>query len=221
MGAEGPHFRAPDVIGRQNGSVAVGHLGLRLSPKRHGEHNSHARELRRLDGRSSRAIRSPSWLPACYWLAMLALIRLARPKHWIKNAFVVAPLFFTPGALNAANLQAVALAFAAFCLAASAIYVVNDWFDRAADRLHPEKRHRPIASGAVTVGAALSFAILLAAASVVAALMLPALFQKLLVFYVALNLGYSAWLKHVSLLDVLIVGTQRLVTPWTRTRVDA
>jgi decaprenyl-phosphate phosphoribosyltransferase len=137
---------------------------------------------------------------------MLALIRLARPKHWIKNAFVAAPLFFTPGALNAANLQAVALAFVAFCLAASAIYVVNDWFDRAADRLHPEKRHRPIASGAVTGGAALAFAVLLAAACVAAALMLPALFQKLLAFYVVLNLGYSAWLKHVSLLDVLIVA---------------
>jgi len=137
---------------------------------------------------------------------MLALIRLARPKHWIKNAFVVAPLFFTPGAMNAANLQAVALAFVAFCLAASAIYVVNDWFDRAADRLHPEKRHRPIASGAVTGGAALILAVLLAAASVAAALTLPALFQKLLAFYVVLNLGYSAWLKHVSLLDVLIVA---------------
>jgi decaprenyl-phosphate phosphoribosyltransferase len=137
---------------------------------------------------------------------MLALIRLARPKHWIKNAFVVAPLFFTPGAMNAANLQAVLLAFVAFCLAASTIYVVNDWFDRAADRLHPEKRHRPIASGAVTGGAALALAVLLAAASVAAALTLPALFQKLLAFYVVLNLGYSAWLKHVSLLDVLIVA---------------
>jgi 4-hydroxybenzoate polyprenyltransferase len=120
---------------------------------------------------------------------MLALIRLARPKHWVKNAFVVAPLFFTPGALGLANVQAVALAFAAFCLAASAIYVVNDWFDRAADRLHPEKRHRPIASGAVTGGAALAFAILLAAGSMAAAMILPALFQK-----------------HVSLLDVLIVA---------------
>jgi decaprenyl-phosphate phosphoribosyltransferase len=137
---------------------------------------------------------------------MLALIRLARPKHWIKNAFVVAPLFFTPGALTAANLQVVALAFAAFCLAASAVYVVNDWFDRAADRLHPEKRRRPIASGAVSGGMALASAGLLFAAALAVSLALPASFGKLLGVYLAINLAYSARLKHVSLLDVLIVA---------------
>ncbi len=137
---------------------------------------------------------------------MLSLIRLARPKHWVKNAFVVAPLFFTPDALNAANLQVVALAFAAFCLAASAVYVVNDFFDREADRLHPEKRHRPIASGAVAAGTALAFACLLFAAALGISLALPAAFGKLLGVYVVLNLAYSARLKHVSLLDVLIVA---------------
>ncbi|MBL8831412.1 MAG: UbiA prenyltransferase family protein, partial [Rhodospirillales bacterium] len=137
---------------------------------------------------------------------MLDLIRLARPKHWVKNAFVAAPLFFTPDALDAANLKAVALAILAFSLAASAVYVFNDFFDRTADRLHPEKRHRPIASGKVAGGTALAFAALLLAGAGAAALVLPATFGKLLAVYVALNVAYSVRLKHVSLLDVLIVA---------------
>ncbi len=137
---------------------------------------------------------------------MFDLIRLARPRHWVKNAFVAAPLFFTPDALDAANLRAAALAFLAFGFAASAVYVVNDFFDRAADRLHPEKRHRPLASGRVSGGAAMAFAGLLLAGALAISLALPAAFGKLLAVYLALNVAYSARLKHVSLLDVLIVA---------------
>ncbi len=137
---------------------------------------------------------------------MHAFIRLARPKHWVKNAFVAAPLFFTPDALNAASLQAVALAIVAFSLGASAVYVINDYFDREADRLHPEKKRRPIAAGAVSGGGALAFAgVLLLAALGTAATLKPAVLQILGV-YLALNLAYSWRLKHVSLLDVLIVA---------------
>lgn len=137
---------------------------------------------------------------------MSDLIRLARPKHWVKNAFVAAPLFFTPNALSAGNLLAVAMAFLAFGLAASAVYVVNDYFDCAADRLHPEKRHRPIAAGRVSERAALAFAGVMVAGAAVLAWMLPASFAKLLAIYFVLNVAYSARLKHVSLLDVLIVA---------------
>lgn len=87
-----------------------------------------------------------------------ALIRLARPKQWVKNAFVAAPLFFTPAALTLPNVGAVVLAVLAFSLGASAIYVVNDYCDRDADRLHPKKRLRPIAAGSVPPGTALVFA---------------------------------------------------------------
>ncbi|MBI3507495.1 MAG: decaprenyl-phosphate phosphoribosyltransferase [Proteobacteria bacterium] len=137
---------------------------------------------------------------------MHALIRLARPKHWVKNAFVAAPLFFTPDALNAANLQAVLLAVVAFSLGASAIYVVNDYFDRAADRLHPEKKHRPLASGAVSGAGALVFAGILLGVALALTLKLPAGVGQLLAAYLVLNLAYSVRLKHVSLLDVLIVA---------------
>lgn len=135
-----------------------------------------------------------------------ALIRLARPKQWVKNAFVAAPLFFTPAALTGPNMVAVALAIVAFSLAASAIYAINDYCDREADRLHPKKRLRPIAAGLVPPGAALVFAALLTGGALAIALTLPPKFQGVLAFYVVLSLAYSLKLKHVSLLDVLIVA---------------
>jgi 4-hydroxybenzoate polyprenyltransferase len=137
---------------------------------------------------------------------LAALIRLARPKQWVKNAFVAAPLFFTPAALTAPNLWAVILAIAAFSLGASAIYVVNDYCDREADRLHPKKRLRPIAAGQVPPSAALIYAAILAAAALAIAATLPPKFLGVLVFYLVLSLAYSLKLKHVSLLDVLVVA---------------
>jgi 4-hydroxybenzoate polyprenyltransferase len=137
---------------------------------------------------------------------MLDLIRLARPKHWVKNAFVAAPLFFTPDAITAGTLAAVALAVAAFSLAASAVYIVNDYFDREADRLHPQKRTRPLASGRVSGAAALAFATVLVLAALGLCAFLPAGFGRILALYLAINAAYSAKLKHVSLLDVLIVA---------------
>lgn len=82
------------------------------------------------------------------------LWRLARPQQWIKNLLVFAALLFTESFLRAAAWPPVLLAFAGFCLLSSAVYVANDWHDEAEDRLHPHKRDRPLASGAVTHGAA-------------------------------------------------------------------
>jgi 4-hydroxybenzoate polyprenyltransferase len=135
-----------------------------------------------------------------------ALLRLARPRQWVKNAFVAAPLFFSPWAMNAANLAAVAAAVAVFCLLSSAVYVVNDWCDREADRLHPEKRGRPLASGAVSSAAAAVFAGALLAAAIALATPLPARFAGVAALYLALNLAYSLGLKRISILDVLIVA---------------
>jgi 4-hydroxybenzoate polyprenyltransferase len=137
---------------------------------------------------------------------LVPLIRLARPKHWVKNAFVAAPLFFTPAALTMANVWSVLLAVAAFSLGASALYALNDYCDRDADRLHPKRRARPIASGEVPPGVALIYAALLALAALALAAALPGKFLGILVVYLALNLAYSFKLKQVSLLDVLIVA---------------
>jgi len=137
---------------------------------------------------------------------LTAFLALARPRHWIKNAFVAAPLFFTPEALGGPSLVAAAMAVAAFSLAASSVYVFNDFCDRDADRLHPVKRTRPIASRAVAPTAALVFAAGLLAAAAFLAWHLPPSFGTVLAVYLGLNLAYSWRLKHVSLLDVLIVA---------------
>jgi decaprenyl-phosphate phosphoribosyltransferase len=137
----------------------------------------------------------------------LALWRLARPRQWIKNGFVVAPLFFTPEAVNAHNLAGVAAAAAAFCLLASALYVFNDWCDRAADREHPSKRTRPLASGEISAGLGLAWAAcLLVAGAALAMILLPAAAVRLAALYVLMTALYSLWLKHIAILDVLIVA---------------
>jgi 4-hydroxybenzoate polyprenyltransferase len=135
-----------------------------------------------------------------------AIIRLIRPRQWVKNAFVVAPLFFTPEAMTRSGITAVAIAVAAFCCVASAIYVINDWADREADRQHPIKRNRPLAAGTVSLpAAAATIAVLLAIAAALATL-LPLRFTYVVATYFVLNVAYSQFLKHVSLLDVLIIS---------------
>ncbi|MDA0189210.1 MAG: decaprenyl-phosphate phosphoribosyltransferase [Proteobacteria bacterium] len=133
-------------------------------------------------------------------------LKLLRPHQWVKSGFVLVGLLFGHAWQDAQLVRQVLLAVAAFSLAASAIYVVNDLADRAQDRLHPEKRHRPLASGAVNVLQAL----LLAGACLFAALMLahaasPAVLA-IVVGYLLLNVGYTLGLKHVVLLDVFIIS---------------
>ncbi|MBL8702411.1 MAG: decaprenyl-phosphate phosphoribosyltransferase [Alphaproteobacteria bacterium] len=140
-------------------------------------------------------------------MVLPAILQLVRPRQWVKNAFVAAPLFFSPWAVNPGNVRQVAIAVVIFSLLSSAVYVINDFFDREADRLHPEKKHRPIASGAVSPhrGAALAVALLVTAA-ILALALLPRGFLVYAGIYFALNLLYSTWLKHVAILDVLIVA---------------
>ena len=137
---------------------------------------------------------------------MIALIRLLRPRQWVKNVFVAAPLFFTPTLFGVEMAVQVFLGFLAFCLVSSAVYILNDYLDREADRLHPIKRTRPLAAGTVSVPvAALIFAVLLFA-GVVLALVLDYLFFTLLMFYFGLNLAYSAVLKRVAIVDLICVA---------------
>jgi 4-hydroxybenzoate polyprenyltransferase len=145
-----------------------------------------------------------------------AAVRLLRPAQWSKNGFVLIGLLFGHAWNDPVRVGAALVSFAAFCAMASAVYVVNDWFDRERDRLHPRKRHRPIASGAVGGGLAALLAI--AAASVAVALAFaPALdtvpdadgglrLLALLGVYVALNVGYSVGLKHVPILDCGLIA---------------
>jgi len=147
---------------------------------------------------------------------MHPLIRLMRPHQWVKNGFVFVGLLFGHAWETGQFpdlLQGAISAFLAFCLLSSAVYIGNDLVDREQDRLHPDKRHRPLASGAVSVRAALCLgaACLLAGAALVfgafAFLGLPgSLAPWIFVLYVLLNVAYSGGLKHVVILDVFIIA---------------
>ena len=133
-------------------------------------------------------------------------LKLLRPHQWVKSGFVFVGLLFGHGWRDPSLVHKVVLAAAAFALAASAVYVINDLADRQSDREHPQKRLRPLACGAVGVPAAL----LLAGACLLGALLLaygasPAVLS-IVIGYALLNAGYSMGLKHGVLLDVFIIA---------------
>ena len=134
-------------------------------------------------------------------------IRLLRPKHYLKNVLVLLPLFFSGRFFERALLGASAAGFAAFCLLSSLIYIINDVRDVESDRQHPTKCRRPIASGAVSVHAALMIAAALAA--VIAAIgvltRFPAGGWGCMAVYLIVNLGYSFGLKNVPILDIALL----------------
>jgi decaprenyl-phosphate phosphoribosyltransferase len=136
------------------------------------------------------------------------ILRTARPKQWVKNVLV----FAAPAAANALDdgsvLGHAALAFVVFCLAASSIYLLNDALDVEADRAHPTKRNRPIAAGIVPVPVAYgAFGVLAVGALVLSALTLNRNSLALVAVYLVLNVAYCLKLKHVVLVDVMIVAS--------------
>jgi len=138
--------------------------------------------------------------------AARALVRALRPRQWVKNLLVLAaPL--AAGELGDPDvLAATALALVGFCLAASAVYLVNDTADRDADRLHPTKRLRPIASGALPVPAALVAAAVLASAAIAVGWVADPDLALLLAAYLVLQVLYAVRLKHEPVLDISVVA---------------
>ena len=135
-----------------------------------------------------------------------ALIRSLRPEQWLKNGFVLAPLVFS-GLLDDPNAWGRSLlAVAAFCCASSAVYLINDVLDREADRRHPTKCNRPIAAGEISVGMALAAASVLVVAAMIVAFALGNLFPAVLGCYILLVVLYSAVLKRVVFIDVLVLA---------------
>lgn len=140
-------------------------------------------------------------------LALLrALVREARPKQWVKNFLVLtAPL--AAGRINESSvLGASAIAFAAFCLAAAAVYYANDALDVEADRMHPKKRHRPIAAGLISIPLAWAMVAVLSVAALGVALTANAGTAAVVAVYLAMHLSYSAWFKHILVLDLALVA---------------
>lgn len=135
-----------------------------------------------------------------YW------IRLLRPRQWIKNAFVIAPIFFARQFDSIAAWKFTLAAAFAFGLAACAVYIMNDIVDRAEDRLHPVKSKRPLAAGKVSIAGALPLALLCAAASAALLAYLPAKCAIVVGAYVLLNIIYTSILKHRALLDVFFIA---------------
>ena len=135
-----------------------------------------------------------------------AWLRLLRPKHWIKNLFVLAPLVFSGLFTRKADLREALFGMVLFCIAASIVYVINDLSDLRADRLHPIKRlSRPLASGAVTVTSARVLLIVLSGLLLAGALVSIPL-EAVLIVYIVLNVFYSAWLKRIPVVDIFCVA---------------
>lgn len=138
-----------------------------------------------------------------------AVLALMRPVHWVKNAFVLAPLGFAKKLDDPDAILAALAATIVFCLIASAVYIGNDWRDRAEDARHPTKHVRPLASGELGRRDALlaGFGCLAGALLVGLLAGLPPSFWLVVVAYLAVNAAYSLRLRHVELVDVLIIAT--------------
>lgn len=136
-----------------------------------------------------------------------ALLRLVRPKQWIKNGFIFLPLFFGGALLHTDALLAGLITFFAYSFAASSIYCFNDIYDVEADRRHPVKCHRPIASGTVSIKQAYGLMFLMFALSMgVCSLLGSWETMGIVIFYWLLNLGYCAKFKQYAIIDVCIVA---------------
>ncbi len=138
-----------------------------------------------------------------------AIMTLIRPKQWLKNIFVFVPMFFGGSLLNSADIMAAAIAFLSFSFVASSVYCFNDIVDLEADRHHPVKCKRAIASGDISVSQAYAIMALMFVLSMLTLLLLQVNMLKVLAVilaYYLLNLAYCARLKQYAILDVCIIA---------------
>jgi 4-hydroxybenzoate polyprenyltransferase len=162
----------------------------------------------------SRSVPSASPVPASAAVAVVSHRAFAtnlaislRPHQWTKNLLVFAGLIFAQRLFDRHALTTSIAAFAVFCALSSVVYLVNDLYDRDADRLHPIKAKRPIASGALAPGAAWTAAIVLGAAAMTAAMMINRSFAVVGGLYLVIPSAYSVSLKHLVILDVLTLAS--------------
>ena len=141
---------------------------------------------------------------------MKQYLKLIRVKHWLKNGLVFLPLFFSMNLCNIQYLSLCFLAFVIFSLSSSVVYVLNDMADVEKDKLHPIKKNRPLASGAISMAQAKIVIVILC---ILIAFMMGLLYWNdpnffiilIPIVYIILNLLYSKWLKHISIIDVVIL----------------
>lgn len=137
---------------------------------------------------------------------MKSMIQLLRVHQYIKNLFILLPLFFALRITDLDLLTHAIAAFVAFSLAASAIYILNDYHDIEEDRQHPKKKNRPLASGAISKAQAIGIMVVLAAVGFWLMHMFSWSATGILATYVILNIAYSYYLKHIAIVDVVIIA---------------
>jgi 4-hydroxybenzoate polyprenyltransferase len=138
---------------------------------------------------------------------LTALIKTMRPRQWVtKNIFIFAALVFDKQLLIVDSFLRTLAGFALFCLISSSVYIFNDLADVEADRQHPEKKNRPIASGRLPVPAAWAAGILLAVITLATGYLLAPSFGYVIGLYFLINMAYSKWLKHIAIIDVLVIS---------------
>ena len=137
----------------------------------------------------------------------LALLKTMRPKQWAKNGFLFVAITFDRQLTHIPALARTLAGFVLFCLLSSVVYIVNDLVDLEADRQHPKKRNRPLPSGKLPVPVAITAAVVILLAALPTAFLLSRSFGLIALGYLLLNLTYSKWLKHIAILDVLVLAT--------------
>ncbi|MFC6269557.1 decaprenyl-phosphate phosphoribosyltransferase [Frigoriflavimonas asaccharolytica] len=144
---------------------------------------------------------------------MIKYLKLLRVEQWVKNTFVFLPLFFSANLMNSALFLQSVFAFIIFSLAASSIYIINDYSDIESDRKHPDKKDRPLASGAISKKTAIAILILLLVADIALIFFAQNYFKSNLLrfsyivgFYFVMNIAYTFKLKHVAIIDVCLIA---------------
>ncbi len=140
-------------------------------------------------------------------LASIKLLELMRPHQYVKNLFIFLPLFFSMKITQWHLLIDTVMAFIAFSLTASAIYILNDYYDIEEDRLHPRKKYRPLASGSIGKPQAVTLMGILVLAGFSIMSVLSADATLILLLYLLMNIAYSHRLKHIAVLDITIIAT--------------
>ena len=135
------------------------------------------------------------------------VLKTMRPRQWVKNVLVLAAPFASGDLLRNGIVLELGVAFVAFSIAASGIYLVNDANDVAADRAHPTKRNRPIAAGIVAPGLAMGVAAVLLVGALALSSLASVQLVIVLAVYIAVQIGYCYWLKHQAVLDICIVAS--------------
>lgn len=142
---------------------------------------------------------------------IVAIIRLIRPAHWIKNGFIFLPILFSEELFDGLFFFKAVMAFASMSMLASSVYIINDIADAKADRLHPVKRSRPVASGEVSLPIAVSIFIFFFSSAFGLVHFTKVQVLSLLLIYFLINIMYSFVLKNIPILDIFVIAAGFLI----------